>query len=433
MKTIKKKLFNMVELSLAIAIVAIGLTTVVTLVPISMNNGSNTKASYYTSDIADSVNAYVTRTLASDFELLRDLPESKPSTILSNTDGWTATGEGNIYAVNGVEDGIYGIKMASGDQNDINDILGEVRIWRDRVGNTTIGNNDTVDMKTNSLAAVNVEVSIPLSKPYSERKKHKYYFEVFNQDSTIRTMQEEDFITLLNSGDGEGEDTVLERDNGEITVTSTGKKIKISIIASELCSTSTGYHVPVYVRINIQLPNDANLEGTTYEMFKGTRCLVRRYYEIESNYGTYANSPTEIEIVALPGDTYEIDVPEGTTFKIWAAYWEYRYKSSYAIARYYLSYGSITDSGNSYIDNQFWSTNENQVLTLINGDTPPEFSCNGLQLTPEQCIQEYINENGLVTLNDNQVLYLFELTHTNRSNSGFNMQDMIVLAEIIND
>jgi hypothetical protein len=163
-------------------------------------------------------------------------------------------------------------------------------------------------------------------------------------------------------------------------------------------------------------------------------------YNLDTGYGSYATSPTELEIVAFPGETWELDVPAGSTYKIWAAYWQYpyaRYEEKTTSERKrvnrrwrWVSSTSIVDRGSNRIENEYWSTNENQVLTLINGDNPPEFNPDHRQLSPEECIQNYINENGLVTLNDNQVLYLFELSHTNISHTGFDMQDMIVLAEI---
>ena len=421
MKTGRKNFFNMVELALAIGIVAVGLTAVVPLVPISMKTGGDTKANYYTSDVADSINAYVSRKLASDWNLLiQEIPDSKPSPILTDTSNWNASGEGNVYTlaeVAGIDNGIYGIKMASGDQDNITDITGELLIWRDRIGNTTIGENDPVDMGVNKLAGISVEVSVPLSKPYNQRNKHRFYFEVFNQDSTIRSMTEEEFIE-------NNESDIIEREGGEITITQNAK-LKITVIASELCAGTS--HAPVYLRISVKEPDCEDPQGIEYSPFMGNQYLYSMYktgYSIDDpgyGYGSYGTSATELVIVALPGDTWELDVPANTTYKINAEY----YHNGWTYAKY-------NSSGNSVgsIENSYWSTNDNQVLTLLDGDNPPEFSVDSLQLTPEECIQNYINENGMVTLNDNQVLYLFELSHTDRGVSGFDMQDMVVLAEI---
>jgi hypothetical protein len=445
MKCFKKNYFNIVELALAIAIVAVGLTSIVSLVPISVKTGSNTKASYYTSDIADSINAYVTRKLASDFELLGDLPESKPVTTLVNTDNWIQSGEGNVYIIDKDDDtindenGIYGIKMASGDQGDITDIAGEIQIWRSRVGNTTVGNNDSVDIGSNKLAGINVEVSAPLAKPYEERNKHRFYFETFNRDPITRYMQEEDFVTLIEDNGSDENDEIIERDTpGEITINKNAK-LKITIVASELCAGSS--HAPVYVRVSVKEPGNTGPDGDLHTCFTGNTCLLSMY-NLDTGYGNYATSLDELEIVALPGETWEFDVPAGSTYKIWSAYWQYpsyaRYENQTTSGwqrvnrrwRWVSGTTSIVDRGSNRIENEYWSTNENQVLTLINGDNPPEFNPDRRQLTPEECIQDYINENGLVTLNENQVLYLFELSHTNISHTGFDMQDMIVLAEI---
>ncbi|MCF7790603.1 MAG: hypothetical protein K9L78_03315 [Victivallales bacterium] len=349
---------------------------------------------------------------------ISELPETRPESELTGSENWTATGEGNIYSIDGKENGVYGIKMASGDTGDITDITGEILMWRSRIGNTTIGENSPVDMKINSLAGINVEVSVPLSKPYGQREKYNYYFEVFNQDKRIRCLQEEEFNELVE--ESREDNPPITRDGGEITVTEDAK-IKINIIASELCAGSM--HAPVYVRVCVKEPGDDDPEGRIYEnCFTGDKFLYDMTPDLSGDQYKKVCVST-METAAIPGESWEIEVPEGTTYKVWAGYYFNYWHWTYARYNYYGSdVGFIVDS--------YWSTNENQVITSLNGDNPPEFSCDGLQLTPIECIRSYINENGLVTLENNQVLYLFELSHTNRGDSGFDMQDIIILAEI---
>ncbi|MCF7790605.1 MAG: hypothetical protein K9L78_03325 [Victivallales bacterium] len=428
MKALKKRFFNMVELAIAIAVVAIGLTSVLSLVPVSIKTGSTANTNYYTSDISDSVNAFIMRKFAAvDDELaesgwtatITELPKSKPLPELNGSESWTATGEGCIYSVENTGNGVYGIKMTSGDMEDITDIIGEVLIWRNRVGNSTIGKNEPVDIKLNALAGINVEVSVPLSKPYSQRKKYNYYFEVFNQDARIRCLQEEEFEELVQENSEETAPFI--RNGGELIATE-DVKIRIKVLASELLSGSM--HVPVYVRACINEPGNDSPEGRIYEnCFTNDKFLYNVTPDLLSDENKN-DCPHTMETAALPGNTWEIDVPEGSSYKIWAGFY-------FNIWYWTFSRYSYHGSDVGIIVNSHWSTNENQVITSVDGDNPPEFSSDGLNLKPEECIESYINENGLVTLKNNQILHLFELSHTNRSGSGFDMQDMIIMAELI--
>jgi type II secretory pathway component PulJ len=72
-----------------------------------------------------------------------------------------------------------------------------------------------------------------------------------------------------------------------------------------------------------------------------------------------------------------------------------------------------------------------QVLTLVNGDSVPLFAPFGGQRSLDTFLRPYIDSTtGKVTLESNQVIYLFELGTTNRNSAAYDMQDLVVLATI---
>lgn len=78
-------------------------------------------------------------------------------------------------------------------------------------------------------------------------------------------------------------------------------------------------------------------------------------------------------------------------------------------------------------------TNRNtQVWALRNGDTLPPFTPYPGQVPPRDYLRDagFLDANGKVKLADNQVIYLFEVTTTNKTRSDYDMQDIIVLATI---
>ena len=67
------------------------------------------------------------------------------------------------------------------------------------------------------------------------------------------------------------------------------------------------------------------------------------------------------------------------------------------------------------------------VRTLVSGDTPPnkipEFGAPSL----ESFIRPYLGSNGKVKIGPMDVIVFMELTHTNEYDSGYDLQDMVLL------
>ncbi|MDF1659919.1 MAG: hypothetical protein P1U58_20055 [Verrucomicrobiales bacterium] len=95
--------------------------------------------------------------------------------------------------------------------------------------------------------------------------------------------------------------------------------------------------------------------------------------------------------------------------------------------------GETVNFGARYYHNNSWgswysSTNSSHnVVALINGDTPPTTTPMNQAPTIESFIRPYLSDDGKIVLGPRDVIYLFELTHTNRNDQGFDIQDMAVL------
>ena len=455
MKTTRNYFFNMIEISLAIAIVAIGLTSVISIIPFALKSESGTKTEYYSSDIADTAKSFVEMELANlkandRINVLTSYPDVKPMYKVNGdyldfnsvdvTTVPVSSGVKNISQVKfkgDILDGIYEVAFST---NSINDVKGEIKVWKSTTTPAFGENNQrNADINLAQLVGLNVEISAPIEKPYEQREIYRYYFENFNNDYNNSVYDDyrenkkldpdynpyESPIDLdLTSEEPEepiveppvdDDEALIEKEDKEIIINKIAN-LKITILASELCAGSA--HAPVYVRVSVKTPDGNSQE---YNCFTGYQFFYDMPNDLTSNqYKRTSNR--KLEVAAIPGgDTWNIDVPKGSTYKVWAGY----YYRSNTYARY-----DWQGRERGRIVNSYWSTNEHQVYTLLNGNTPPRFNPSRHQLTPEECVQEYLNDDGLVTLNDNQVLYLFELSHTDLNDQGFDMQDLVVLAEI---
>jgi hypothetical protein len=172
------KKYNLIEIALSIAILALGLTAIVSLFPLGFQEIGDSIGETYSSMAADSMIAYVAREAYSDWTILDNVPTAEPSTVLTSTTGWTKL-EGDIYDPD-EGPGIYGLMLTSGDDNSITDFTGEALLWKSKVQNIRAAGETIAELPYDDAAALHLEISWPVEKPYDQRKKNTYYFELFN-------------------------------------------------------------------------------------------------------------------------------------------------------------------------------------------------------------------------------------------------------------
>jgi len=93
---------------------------------------------------------------------------------------------------------------------------------------------------------------------------------------------------------------------------------------------------------------------------------------------------------------------------------------------------SINFGGRYYLDGSwsslYTSTNSSKnVVALVDGDTPPTTTPLYQQPTIEDFIKPYLDGQGKVKIGPKDVIYLMELTHTNKNDGGFDLQDLALL------
>lgn len=72
-------------------------------------------------------------------------------------------------------------------------------------------------------------------------------------------------------------------------------------------------------------------------------------------------------------------------------------------------------------------TSGQNVRTLVSGDTPPINIPQYGAPTLESFIRPYLGPNGKVKIGPMDVIVFMELTHTNENDSGYDLQDMVLL------
>lgn len=132
--------------------------------------------------------------------------------------------------------------------------------------------------------------------------------------------------------------------------------------------------------------------------------------------------PTETRI-SLNGGSYE-EIFYGTNYDV---------DPNEIVYTAQVKEGETVNFGARYYHNNNWgswysSTNSSyNVVALKNGDIPPTTTPMNQAPTIESFIRPYLSDDGRIVLGPRDVIYLFELTHTNQNDQGFDLQDMAVL------
>jgi hypothetical protein len=190
MKYFSKHYFNLVEVALAIGILAIGVTAIMSLFPIGFERSREAIGENYCAEAADSLFSYIARETTSSsgnwtsFFTNELIPTSKASFADDKTDsaGDWISAEGDVYTLLDYPDGqsgVYGIKVQTGD---VTDFTGQALLWQSNLP-TLLVSDEEVNIPNTSAVGVNLEISWPVEKPYSKRKKNYYYFELYNSNS----------------------------------------------------------------------------------------------------------------------------------------------------------------------------------------------------------------------------------------------------------
>ena len=178
----KKQYFNLIEIILALGVIAVGMTGVLVLFPTGMNAGNSAAADNSVPDAAQYLAGYVESRIRSEWRngvntTVSGLPTAKPGAAeawnaapINNTPIYTSATAGLFkYEQNHMVDGVA-----------VTDFSAAARVWKSDNNHIHVpGQSAPVQMNSGS-ATIFIEVSYPLTKPYEDRETQVYRFDLYN-------------------------------------------------------------------------------------------------------------------------------------------------------------------------------------------------------------------------------------------------------------
>ena len=176
--------FNLIEVTMAIAIVGIGIAGVMALFPPSIEANKVANNENYLGGVSETLMAFLESNILSNFSAT--LASSNPAASGTTANGSALSSWGDnttlknagfpeLYQL--VANQLYGVKSAD------ESVTALISIWK---GNTvdnlsTTGSRNDVTL-SNVSRRVYVEVSWPAQLPYANRQKKLYVFDCFSKD-----------------------------------------------------------------------------------------------------------------------------------------------------------------------------------------------------------------------------------------------------------
>ena len=190
-KNLFRTCFNLIEVTMAIAIVGIGIAGVMALFPPAIEASKNADFHNYTGTMVENIAVYVGFNLKRDWSFKDnykgkdDTGSTKPDDTKKTPDDWGAIdGCPGVYKSSENKEDLLGIKSEDGS------IAAHVRIWKESNSNLSKGYFNGAG--TGGAAAEEItfgddyrvrlvfELSWPIAKAYADREKQEFIYE-FNK------------------------------------------------------------------------------------------------------------------------------------------------------------------------------------------------------------------------------------------------------------
>lgn len=207
-RQLQSQVFTLVEITMAIAIIGIGMAGVMALLPVGFYASRDSIADNYSSDMSEQFLHVIAQQCLmyegvngatadgwKDFILdtgsSKYIPTSKPTPVQTAPNYSNMVFGDTAADTDSYDDmGLYssspaGVYYSEARAGDILDFKGEIALWQEQVICDTNNDGDGTDSGEYEIPYKNatrlcLEISWPFDKPYDQREKRYYVYELFN-------------------------------------------------------------------------------------------------------------------------------------------------------------------------------------------------------------------------------------------------------------
>jgi type II secretory pathway pseudopilin PulG len=179
--------FTLIEVTLALIVIAIGLMSIMALFPVGANANRDAIAENYAADAADQMLGFLASQIREDWSFWNNIDDElvNISGVPANIGSWTAQTGTNLYHTTVGGSRVYRMQQSTTvDAAEVIDFDAVIRVWQTAMDtwrfDSTVGTSGAwVPNSTDSQ--VNIELSWPSGLPYNRRRKAYYSIGVARQ------------------------------------------------------------------------------------------------------------------------------------------------------------------------------------------------------------------------------------------------------------
>ena len=181
----RKQYFNLIEIALAIAIIAVGMSSVLVLFPAGLNAVNSAAADNSAPDAVQYLAGYVESCIRHEWNSSGASRTSNTVTNLLTTkpdaaENWNSTPITDTPIYTSSTNGLFKYEQTHMvNSQPVVDFAAAARVWRQDNFIAVPGQSAPVPMPGGSVT-IFIEVSYPLEKPYDERDKQIYRLDLYD-------------------------------------------------------------------------------------------------------------------------------------------------------------------------------------------------------------------------------------------------------------
>ena len=202
-----KHYFNLIEIALAVAIIAVGMSSIMVLFPVGTNAANAAAADNMIPDVADYVLSYLECRTQAEWRNASGVAQAnsfignlagKLEDLSGDDEGgddskWSDISDTNLSSRQLDGKTVFRFKQtyeinADGENVKVSDFSAVIRVWAEKVpfrlrktdGSAGAYDAGDTDSASSYAIALCAEISYPAEKPYAEREKYTFRREIYN-------------------------------------------------------------------------------------------------------------------------------------------------------------------------------------------------------------------------------------------------------------
>lgn len=181
----RKQYFNLIEIALAIAIIAVGMSSVLVLFPAGLNAVNSAAADNSAPDAVQYLAGYVESCIRHEWNssatrtssTVTNLPTTKPGAA----ENWNSTPITDTPIYTSSTNGLFKYEQTHMvNSQPVVDFAAAARVWKTNTNHIAVPGQSALVSMTGGSVTIFIEVSYPIEKPYEERDKQMYRLDLYD-------------------------------------------------------------------------------------------------------------------------------------------------------------------------------------------------------------------------------------------------------------